>query len=656
MAAAPPRASVIVPVRDQWPVTQIGLQALVAHTRRPWELILVDDGSSAETAAALHNWAAHAPVPVTIPQHATPRGFPAAINTGLAAAAGDAVVLLNNDAVVTDGWLDQLIALTAAGPAIGLTGPMSNHVAPPQLVAEVPYRDLDAMHRFAAQWRAAHRGQWFTTAKLSGFCLLLTRAARDALGGLDERFGLGFFEDDDLCLRARQAGFALAVAHDLFVHHFGGRTFAALGQDPTALLARNQQRFQAKWGPAAPVGRPVTVRPWTGDTAPPAPAPAAPAQDRPPARRATVSLTMIVRDEAAHLPDCLASVQGLCDELVIVDTGSTDRTTAIARSFGARVFDFVWVDDFAAARNAALARATSDYAFWLDADDRIPPEQYDRFRTLFARLQPDDPAAYVVRCACDPGPNGDGGATVVDHVRLFPVREDVRWTYRVHEQILPALRQAGVPVRWTEAVVRHTGYADPAVRGRKLDRDRAILTAELAERPADPFVLFNLGAIAVEQQDWAGAVPFLERSLAGSASTDSITPKLYASLARAHQGLGDLATARTVCDRGLAVVPDEAELWFRLGVVHRHAGAADQAETCWRRVLELRPSARFRSVDAGIYGPLTRRNLAMLAAERGDPAEARRQWAAVANACPQDPEAAAALRELEPTGSEDAGP
>jgi cellulose synthase/poly-beta-1,6-N-acetylglucosamine synthase-like glycosyltransferase len=77
-------------------------------------------------------------------------------------------------------------------------------------------------------------------------------------------------------------------------------------------------------------------------------------------RRAKVSLTMIVRNEEHNLTHCLESVKGLFDEIIIVDTGSRDRTIEIARSFGARVFDFVWVDDFAAARNAALARATGD--------------------------------------------------------------------------------------------------------------------------------------------------------------------------------------------------------------------------------------------------------------------------------------------------------
>ena len=209
-------------------------------------------------------------------------------------------------------------------------------------------------------------------------------------------------------------------------------------------------------------------------------------------RRATTSLTMIVRDEETNISKCLSSVAGLFDEIVVVDTGSTDRTAEIAREFGARVFDFVWVDDFAAARNAALARAKGDYAFWLDADDVVDPPQRERIKALLGGLRQGDEAAYVVRCACDPEPNGNGGQTVVDHIRLFPLRQDVRWTYRVHEQILPALRRANVPVRWTDVTVRHTGYSDPALRERKLQRDEKILQDDLAARPGEPFVLFNL--------------------------------------------------------------------------------------------------------------------------------------------------------------------
>jgi glycosyltransferase involved in cell wall biosynthesis len=355
---------------------------------------------------------------------------------------------------------------------------------------------------------------------------------------------------------------------------------------------------------------------------------------------------MIVRDEENNLSHCLESVRGVFDEIVVLDTGSRDRTVEIARSFGARVFDFVWVDDFAAARNAALARAKGDYAFWLDADDLIEPPQRAKLEAMMGQLKcTREMPAFVVRCKCDPGPDGSGGDTVVDHIRLFPLIEGVRWTYRVHEQILPALKRAGVPVEWTDITVRHTGYADRALRFRKLDRDCRILREELAERPDDPFTLFNLGSIAIERAEWNESLGYLKHSLSRSAPTDSITRKLFALIARAHQMRGDFPAALDCCAEGLSFDKEDAELWFRKAVVHRQVGQNAEAEQCWRRILTLSRPRKFASMDQGIYGHLTRRNLAALATERGDKEEAQRQWGAVLAECPRDKEAVRRLGE-----------
>jgi tetratricopeptide (TPR) repeat protein len=304
-----------------------------------------------------------------------------------------------------------------------------------------------------------------------------------------------------------------------------------------------------------------------------------------------------------------------------------------------------------------LSHATGDYAFWLDADDVVEAGEREKLAALLATLRrPADsmnaagpmapPPAFVVRCYCDPSPDGTGGETVVDHIRLFPILDGVRWTYRVHEQILPALRQAKVGVRWTDLTVRHTGYVDLAVRARKLDRDIRLLQLELDERPNDPFVLFNLGAIANERHAWREALVFLERSLAGSAPTDSIVRKLFALIARAHQMLGDSQEALMACARGLRADPEDAELWFRKAVLHRNRGESSEADHCWRRILRLRRPDQFCSVDQGIFGHLTRRNLATLAAERGDDAEAERLWYDVIEEIPGDREAHAKLEQL----------
>jgi glycosyltransferase involved in cell wall biosynthesis len=691
-------ASIIIPCFNQIEVTRLCVSALFRFTRSPWELIAIDNGSTDGTGFYLEGMRDAAPVPVTLINNARNRGFPAAINQGLQLARGEYLVLLNNDAVVTDGWLDQLIALTAL-PAqrIGLVGPMSNYAAPPQLIERVPYEGMEDMHAFAQRWRDEHRGTWFIVPKLSGFCMLMTRAVYDSVGGLDERFGLGLFDDDDLAERARRAGFTLAVAHDLFVHHFGSRTFVGNGIDAKSLLDENARRFAAKWGRDTPLGRRVTLQPWSNASDFPAdsgrafghqvdawaiePSTAAPLgglailplggggqaggdggnsrsgrrphspttpQSKPPRRegKLRVSLTMIVRDEEQNLPACLESVRGIFDEIVVVDTGSTDRTVEIAQNFGARVWRFTWVDDFAAARNEALSRATGDYAFWLDADDVVDPPERVKLQKLLGSLRPDEPSGFVVSCACDPGADGSGGHTVVDHVRLFPRRDDLRWSYRVHEQIMPALNRGGIPVRWTDLIVRHTGYVDVAMRARKLDRDWRILQEELISRPDEPFILFNLGAIAIERRDWPGALEYLRKSLARSAPADSITRKLFALISRSHQMLGETAAALRTCAEGLSFDDKDAELLFRKAVVHRQRGESAEAEASWQRILGLVRPQQFASLDMGIYGHLTRRNLAVLAEERCDAIAAAEHWRAVLEECPGDREARANLERL----------
>jgi tetratricopeptide (TPR) repeat protein len=211
---------------------------------------------------------------------------------------------------------------------------------------------------------------------------------------------------------------------------------------------------------------------------------------------------------------------------------------------------------------------------------------------------------------------------------------------------LPALRKARVPVRWTDLTVRHTGYVDVALRARKLERDIRLLRVDLEDHPNDPFILFNLGAIAVERRDGHEALGYLERSLAGSVPTDSIVRKLFALIARSHQMLGDTREALRACARGLELDPDDAELWFRKAVVHRHRGESAQADQSWRRILSLHRPNEFCSLDQGIFGHLTLRNLAALAAERGDQADVERLWQQVLAECPGDREALAKLEQV----------
>lgn len=619
--------SIVVPCRDQVHCTRLCLESVLLHTRSPYEIVVVDNGSTDGTAEYLREVATRpGPERVAVVPGEPNLSFAAAVNRGLAAARGEFLVLLNNDAVVAPDWLDGLLAHAVADwPKVGLVGPSSNGAPAPQFVpAAYSDEDLSGLDAFAAAHRATHRGQWLDFPRATGFCLLVRREVLDRVGPLDEGYATGFFEDDDLCAAARKAGYAVRIARDVYVHHYGGRTFRALGLDTAELLAANFARFRAKWGEAE-------AAPYRS-----------PALAAGPKRPAKVCLTAIVRDEEHNLPACLESVRDLVDAIVVVDTGSKDRTREIAREFGATVVEFPWIDDFSAARNEALLHATGDFAFWMDADDRLDAANRAKLKEVFAALDVRDPAGYVLKCRCvSSGPGNP--ATLVDHVRIFPLRPEVRWKYRVHEQILPGLRAAGFPVRWADAVIDHVGYTDPAVRARKVVRDTRILERELAEHPDDPFALFNLGSILREQGDVERAEPLLARSLALSHPSDSIVRKLYALIAQCRWQAGRRREALESAIGGLGLYPDDAELLYLAGSFHEANGNPAAAEASLRRLVEGSESAHFASVDASLRGAKGRARLGWSLHKLGRAAEAEVEWR---RAVADDPHQASALEGL----------
>jgi tetratricopeptide (TPR) repeat protein len=202
----------------------------------------------------------------------------------------------------------------------------------------------------------------------------------------------------------------------------------------------------------------------------------------------------------------------------------------------------------------------------------------------------------------------------------------VRWEHRVHEQILPALRRSGADVRWADVAVRHVGYADPALRGRKLERDLRLLELERAELNDHPFTLFNLGSVYQEMGRYTEAVPLLRLSLAKSHPKDSIVRKLYALLAHCQRSLGGRQEALAACAGGLGHYPDDAELLFLDATLREEAGDLAGAGSSLTRLLTSRPEAHFASVAAGLRGYKARCKLAEVLLRQGQAAEAEAQW------------------------------
>lgn len=199
----------------------------------------------------------------------------------------------------------------------------------------------------------------------------------------------------------------------------------------------------------------------------------------PTANTPLLSVVLIVKNEEQHLRACLNSIRGLWDDLVVVDTGSTDATVAVAQEFGARVSYFPWIGDFSAARNKSLEEAKGQWVLWLDADDILLPEDLLQIKALVQRNVNNRAYGFMIKNSQDGGVTG----AVFNQIRLFPNHALIRFTGRVHEQVSPALQQLGIPVEFLNIKVIHTGYTDPETIKAKQRRNLELMEADLAATP-----------------------------------------------------------------------------------------------------------------------------------------------------------------------------
>lgn len=258
-----PTASIIVVTQNALSYTRRCVDSLLAHTGRRHELILVDNASTDSTTdylLELEERYNH----IQVIHNDKNLGFAGGCNVGLSASEGDHVVLLNNDVVVTDGWLDKLLDAAEKNPRVGILGPVTNTGAGIQRVPLVDYNEMDLKNLggFAGSMGIEHQGEVNKTTRLAGFCLMIKRELLSRIGGLDERFGKGKFEDNDYCLRAMAAGYEALIVRSCFVHHFGSKSFEAAGVDLDKHIMGQWDIFKAKWGIPLEVGfsDPVDMR------------------------------------------------------------------------------------------------------------------------------------------------------------------------------------------------------------------------------------------------------------------------------------------------------------------------------------------------------------------------------------------------------------
>lgn len=312
-----------------------------------------------------------------------------------------------------------------------------------------------------------------------------------------------------------------------------------------------------------------------------------------------LSIAMIVKNEAQHLPECLATLAPLAAEICVVDTGSTDNTVEIAQAAGAVVRHFVWCDDFAAARNASLRACSGDWIFVLDADERIAPEDHDALRQFLdgprevayrvtTRNYTDhtQQSGYMACAPAAPHARGFAGWFPSTKVRLFPRRDDVAFEGAVHELINPSLERAGVSLRDAPFPVHHYALTKDATTL----REKQALYLRLGEtklraEPSNPKAHAELANQYVDLGDYPRAAQHLREALRLAPQSTELLKDLGGVL---HL-LGRHAEAEKALRLAVTLDPAHVEAWRNLGVVLAAREAWPEAHAALTHALSLAP-------------------------------------------------------------------
>ena len=310
----------------------------------------------------------------------------------------------------------------------------------------------------------------------------------------------------------------------------------------------------------------------------------------------SLSLCMIVKNEQAFLGPCLNSAKGLVDEIIVIDTGSEDRSADVARIFGAVVHHFQWCDDFAAARNYSLEKARGDWVLILDADEIIATQDNARLRQYVAGKE-NTPMAFSMQTrnysnlanTVDWQPNDRSypqheagiGWFPTNKVRLFPRSGGIRFVYPVHELVDPAIRSIGLPISKCPIPIHHYGYLNETKRIAKVRQYFELGYAKLGQLGNDKVALRELAIQAGQLDRWPEAIALWHRFL-------KISPddgEAYANIAGAHWQLGRFDQGMAYSHKAIKANPGLKEGYYNLAVNQLLSGAAAEAAETLRQLL-----------------------------------------------------------------------
>ena len=303
----------------------------------------------------------------------------------------------------------------------------------------------------------------------------------------------------------------------------------------------------------------------------------------------SLSICLIVKNEAEMLPQCLESIRGLGDELIVLDTGSTDATVAIARSFGAVVHHFEWCHDFAAARNESIRHASGDWILWLDADERLDPASRSELLSLLKREK--KPVLYRIRIR---NLKEDGvNYSLSDAHRLFTHGRGLSFSGKIHEQISPSARKVGAEERWSTVMLDHLGYSFSDERKtRKQKRNRVLLLQQLQEDPDNAYAHFTLAHNYKVDGDLISA----RKHYAEALRLRQFDPAMEASLLNAYADtlldLGENEAVADLINRSLGLKSRQIAAHFLAYRLAHSSGDKARAIQALEQVKALQPQIR----------------------------------------------------------------
>lgn len=282
-------------------------------------------------------------------------------------------------------------------------------------------------------------------------------------------------------------------------------------------------------------------------------------------RGTVLSACIIVRNEQDNLARCLASLTGVVSEIVVVDTGSTDNSVAVARAFGAKTYEFPWTEDFSAARNFSLAKAQNRWALVIDADEEL---DRDSGKLLIQQLAETEHDALFVRVYNYVGEVEQPELMVGTSVRLF--RTDKGYTYSglVHEDITPSIVERGGRIGSTDVVLYHYGYLQATAQNEsRFERNVRMLRAQLDANPDDGVAWFYLGTEYFVADRHEEAVECYGRALDLVDEKSRVRPRLLRNMVESLRRTRQTAQAYDLVLRALRMYPDYPDLWFLRGLI-----------------------------------------------------------------------------------------